>query len=435
MKIKKITLRKFRNIQEENFYPDGNLNFLLGANGQGKTSFLEAIGYLATLRSFRGSKTDEVIQFGSEFAEIICELSPELSTIKSQVIHTSSPVDNHPVENMWITELKVVFHKPTQLSKRTAKVAFINGKPIKKSTQYLSQRFGSFELGFHAIVFNPSDHDLVRGDPSIRRGYLDRVLAAEDVDYLKELQKYQRVLDQRNSALKNSDFKQKDLLIGFTQQLSHYSAVLALKRLEWIQRLSRVLNDLRRQISPSSLDLRMVYLSSWVPPIDDLCLFNNNLGDVYFAGQGSLPSLEQLEQAFFKKFSSLEAAEWKAGYSLIGVHRDDWTFIQGSHILKGHGSQGEVRTALLALKLAEIRLFQEKTRHRPLFLLDDFSSELDQNRRMFLLKFLSESNLQVFVTTTDDSQVAGKQYWIANGSLKENKDDDRGSKQHPHNSS
>jgi|GEM_PF-485531 len=422
MKIRRLTLRNFRNISEETFCPDGGLNFLLGRNGQGKTSFLEAMAYLATLRSFRGAKTDEVIQFEKDFAEIICDISPEISTNLSTEVCGYNGGDN-----LWKTELKVVFHKSSPFAKKTAKSAFINSKPVRKSTQYLSQRFGSFELGFHAIVFNPSDHDLVRGDPAIRRGYLDRVLAAEDVEYLKTLQKYQRILEQRNFLLKTSDRRQRDLLLGLTEQLSRYAALLAIKRLEWIQRLSRCLNDLSCQISPDQPYLRLIYLSSWIPPIDNLCLFNNDLDAVYFAGQGSLPSLKQLEQAFWKKFSGIELAEWKAGYSLSGVHRDDWTFFRGNQTLKGHGSQGEVRTALLALKLAEIRLFQEKTGHCPLFLLDDFSSELDQNRRSFLLKFLSESNLQVFVTTTDDSQVAGKQYWVVNGSLKENKDDHRGS--------
>ncbi len=417
MKVERLTLRNFRNVQEETFYPDGKLNFLLGSNGQGKTSFLEAIGFLSTLRSFRGSKTEEVVRYDCEFAEIVCDLSPEISP--------NYPVDNSGGDSLWKTELKIVFQRTDPLSKKTTKVAFINGKPIRKSTQYLSQRFGSVELGFHSIVFNPSDHDLVRGDPATRRGYLDRVLAAEDVDYLKALQKYHRILEQRNAILKKNDPPQRELLLGFTEQLSQVAAALALKRLEWIEKLEKHLDDFSRQIAPDQPALRLVYLSNWILPIENLCLLNNSLGSVYFTGQGHLPSLEQIEQSFWKKFASLESAEWKTGHSLIGVHRDDWTFFRGGQILKGHGSQGEVRTALLALKLAEIRLFQEKTGHQPLFLLDDFSSELDQSRRSFLLRFLSESSLQVFVTTTDDSQVAGKQYWVVNGSLKENKDDHR----------
>src|SRR5690606_10940015 len=102
----------------------------------------------------------------------------------------------------WNAELKIVF---VRQGGKTTKIAFINGKPYRSSTQYLSQRFGSFELGFHTVVFNPSDHDLVRGEPALRRHYLDRVIAAEEIEYLKLLQKYQRTLEQRNALLKASD--------------------------------------------------------------------------------------------------------------------------------------------------------------------------------------------------------------------------------------
>ena len=108
----------------------------------------------------------------------------------------------------------------------------------------------------------------------------------------------------------------------------------------------------------------LVYLSNWVPQINDLSFNNSTLSGVHFTGHGQLPSLELLEQAFWKRLSDLETAEWRTGHSLVGPHRDDWTFFLGSQILKGHGSQGEVRSALLALKLAEIELFRNETGHR-----------------------------------------------------------------------
>src|SRR6185369_10604610 len=108
-----------------------------------------------------------------------------------------------------------------------------------------------------------------------------------------------------------------------------------------------------------------------------------------FTGQLPSPSLELLQKSFWAKVSAVEAAERKQRCSLVGAHRDDWAFVFGGHPLKGHGSQGEVRSALLALKLSEIELFRNETGHRPLFLLDDFSSELDRERRLFLLGFLA----------------------------------------------
>jgi DNA replication and repair protein RecF len=412
--VSELVLRNFRNISECRFVPDPKLNFLVGENGQGKTSFIEALGFLATLRSFRGSKSEEVLKWSEISSELSCKLSGDT-----------------PDEKGWETHLKVVFDTPgivgEQSRGKVSKIAFINGKPYKSSTSYLSQRFGSFELGFHAVIFNPSDHDLVRGDPSTRRHYLDRVIAAENVGFLKTISKYQRILTQRNAVLKTVSEPQRGsgtsasnmahLVAGFTDQLVHLGAQLAATRLEWVLKLAERLNETVHQIAPHQPSLRLVYLSNWAPEIDNLSLNNKDLSPVNFTGHGHLPSVELLEQSFRKRLSQLEAAEWRSGHSLVGPHRDDWAFYLGGQPLRGHGSQGEVRSALLALKLCEIDLFRIETGHRPLFLLDDFSSELDKERRSFLLQYLSESDLQVFVTTTEDTSSLGKKFRVSNGFL------------------
>lgn len=398
MKVESLTLKRFRNITECTIEPDAGINILVGLNGQGKTSFIEALGCLATLRSFRGSKPRELIQWDADFAEVVGRIRPE-----------------DPAFSDWQTELKLSLAFTDPGRRKATQVAFINGKPYRSSTQYLSQRFGHFELGFHSVVFNPSDHDLVRGEPVTRRAYLDRTLAAEDVEYLRTLQRFQQALSQRNALLKSAESPLPGLLSGFTEPLAGLSAVLARKRLEWIRRLAGRLDSLVHQIAPAQPDLRLIYLSNWVPPVDSLSLLNSDLSQVHFAGHAPLPSLELLEQAFWKKQSMLEAAEWKTGHSLVGPHRDDWAFVLGNQVLKGHGSQGEVRSALLALKLAEIELFRDTTGHRPIFLLDDFSSELDQERRSFLLKSLTDRDLQVFVTTTEDRSPLGARFRLRGG--------------------
>ncbi|MBC7693008.1 MAG: DNA replication/repair protein RecF [Methylotenera sp.] len=394
MKVEKLTLRNFRNIEQSSLHPHAHLNFLVGINGQGKTSFIEALSFLSTLRSFRGAKNDEVIRWDTEWSEISCILS----------------------EGDWKTEIKVTFSKQ---GNRSSKVAFINGKAYKSSTQFLSQRFGSFELGFHTVVFNPSDHDLVRGEPSIRRSYMDRVISAEDLDYLTTLTKYQRLVDQRNALLKNEVRVSKELLAGFSEPLVSYGAQITYKRLQWIQRLKEHLNPVAHQIAPRQPDLAAFYTSNWVPNFTDLSICNNKLGTSDLAGQSSQPSLEILEQSFWKQLSVLGDAELRSRSTLVGPHRDDWVLYLGPQVLKGHGSQGEVRSALLALKLSEIELFRKRTGHRPLLLLDDFSSELDRERRSFLLRYLSETDLQVFVTSTEEPPFEGKRFWVSGGTLTE----------------
>jgi len=400
VKVERLHLKNFRNVVDSTLEPGPHLNFITGANGQGKTTFLEALSFLGTLRSFRGSKAAEIIRYGCNQAEILCQISSDVQDSDSET---------------WRTELKIEFTMTDAAANKASKVALINGKPYRSSTQYLCQRFGSFKLGFHTVVFNPSDHDLVRGEPSIRRNYLDRVLSANDEEYLKLLQKYLRFLDQRNAVLKNSERTDHKLLEGFTEPLLESAARLTQKRLQWIQEIGKTVNNTARQISPSAERLQLVYLSNWLEKIPGLSNTYSDFGPLHFTGHSELPSLELLIQTFRNKASALEAAEWKVGHTLVGPHRDDWAFFFGGQLLKGHGSQGEIRSTLLALKLCEIEMFRTVTGHRPLFLLDDFSSELDQERRKFLLRFLSETDLQVFITTTEDIASEGKKFRISNG--------------------
>jgi DNA replication and repair protein RecF len=401
MKVARLSLRGFRNLIDCEFRPDPRLNFLVGDNGQGKTSILEALSYLATLRSFRGAKNDEVIGWGLNEAQVSMTL-----TDQGEV--------GADAERPWETELKVAFVREGD---RAAKIAFINGKPFRSSTAYLSQRFGNFELGFHTIVFNPSDHDLVRGEPALRRAYLDRVLAAEDLEYLKNLQKYQRTLEQRNALLRSEQPPVREVVAGFTEPLVSAGSRLVEARLRWLRSVNPQLGDVMRQIAPRQPSLSAFYTSKWVSKIDGFARQNEELNNLHFAGQAPLPSLELLEQTFRTQLALHESAELRAGTTLIGPHRDDWAFALGDQPLKGHGSQGEVRSALLALKLSEISLFRERTGHRPLLLLDDFSSELDRERRSFLLRFLIETDLQVFITTTEDSSYVGKRYRVHGGQV------------------
>ncbi len=324
----------------------------------------------------------------------------------------------------WETQLKLVFAFADVAHTKATKVAFINGKPFKSSTLYLTQRFGNIELGFHAVVFNPADHDLIRGEPAMRRSYLDRVLAAENIDYLREYSQYQRVLEQRNAVLKTSATqRQQAVLDGFTEALANLAARITDTRFRWILRLQKVLDLTLRQIAPEQPLLDLIYQSLWAPQIEGLSSVNNSLEQVHLTGQSPPPSLDQLKHSFWQKVSEMREAEWRSGHSLVGPHRDDWSLYLGSQTLKGHGSQGEVRSALLALKLCEVELFTKETGHRPLFLLDDFSSELDRHRREFLIQFLLKSDLQVFISTTESFLDANfspsnpllKRFWIKQG--------------------
>jgi DNA replication and repair protein RecF len=391
--VREIRLKNIRNLVELRFNPEPRLNFILGENGQGKTSILEGLSYLSTLRSFRGAKNDEVIRYGETWAE------------------ASATVGDRPD---WSSELKITF---AQAGERAARTAFIDGKPIRSSTQYLSSRFGNVELGFHSIIFNPSDHDLVRGEPSIRRAYLDRSLSAEDPEYLKTLSRYLKILEQRNALLKNEVRPSETMLEGFTAPLVEYGARIARARLDWLSRLQKGLDETLRKIVPDALPLRAFYLASWIKKSEGISIPSVEFDPARFPLQKPLPELEFFEAEFREALSVKRDAEWRAGVTLAGPHRDDLALFYGAQPLRGHGSQGETRSALIALKLCEIDLFRSKTGHRPILLLDDFSSELDRGRREFLLRALFEGDLQVFITSTEEPPFAGKIFRVKRGAL------------------
>ncbi|MBC7384670.1 MAG: DNA replication/repair protein RecF [Cryobacterium sp.] len=393
MRIREIRLRNFRNIDAMAFKPDERLNFIIGENGQGKTSILEGLSYLSTLRSFRGAKGDEMIRFGETWAEAACSVST----------------------GDWVNELKVTFAESG--TGRTKKTAFVDGKPIRSSTQYLSSRFGQIEVGFHSIVFNPSDHDLIRGEPATRRAYLDRTLSAEDEGHLKHLSRYQKALEQRNALLKLERRPSTDLLSGFTEALIDAGAHVVRARLEWFQRLQQIYDNRLKKIVPLALPLRAFYSSAWIKKNEGISITSADFDPQLFPLQTTLPSLEFFSAEFRGALSAQRDAEWRAGITLVGPHRDDFALFYGNQPLKGHGSQGETRSALIALKLCEIELFRTRTGHRPILLLDDFSSELDRGRREFLLRYLSETDLQVFVTSTEEPPFQGQVYRVKNGKI------------------
>lgn len=382
MKITRLSLRHFRNIEHADLEFDSDLISIVGKNGHGKTSVLEAIGYLSTLRSFRGSKNDELVQNQSQFSDIRCNVTSSVEGFED-----------------WETSLRITFEQMDRVRKQ----AFIDDKPFGSSVKYLSERFGAFRKGFYSISFNPSDHDLVRGEPSERRNYLDRALVAESLENLQLLQSLKKTLEQRNSLLKeNRGYG--DVFESFTEELARTGSELAWKRLIWISRLGQEISHLREEGFRFIESLEIKMLSNWIP---------ENL--MHFSGQLEPPSLELLKELFLEKLSSVRAQEREAKSTLVGPHRDDWMLYWNSNPLKGRGSQGEVRSSLLALKLAEVGLFQEKAGHKPVFLLDDFSSELDRDRRENLLSFLSSRNLQVFITTTEESLLRGQVFEVVEG--------------------
>ena len=399
MKLKELRLRNFRNWDDVVFQPGEQLNFIYGNNGQGKTSILEAVNILSSLRSFRGGKLDDWIKYGSDEAEIKTK------------IHRLPERDAFA----WETDLKVTFQKDPLL-KRFKKAAYINGKPYKSALGYLTQRYGSVGLGFHCVVFNPADHDLIRGQPNDRRVALDRIISAEDLSHLNDLQKYQKALEQKNTILKNYGVNSPPaLLTSFEDQLVACGSRITARRLKWLHQALPRMQETLHQIAPTQAPIAIEIRSKWSGLSELKFKEFSDLTSIHFTGHSETPSIELLESRLRASLDASKKAELHNRCALVGPHRDDWQFTLKECLLATHGSQGEIRSVLLALKLSEVAQFQEASGHLPLFLLDDFSSELDDMRRKYLLDFLQTLGLQVFITTTDPKISGGQVFEISNG--------------------
>ncbi len=406
MIVKSLKIKNFRNISNGVLETKPHLNFFVGSNAQGKTSVLEAISYLSNLKSFKSANLEDLIKKGETSSKISCIISHE------------------NFEDDWKTTLETNFYF-NDIKKKVEKTTAINGKFFKSSTKYLSQRYGEVELGFHAVTFHPFEHEMITGSPSLRRNYLDNVLMSESIEYLEALKKYNKLILQRNVLLKTYlKYPQKfslEVLKGFTEPLGKYSALIIYKRLEWLKNCFPLLNAIITKIAPHQLEIKPIYFSNWLDKKEGLSLNKEKTIEIKSEKpEPILPTIKEIENNFFSSLEKLHAIELSAGCTLIGPHRDDFNFFLGETLLKSFGSQGEIRTLLIALKIAEIELFKKNTGHKPVFLIDDFSSELDLKRRNFLLKYLETTDLQVFISTTEKDFDVGNIYYVKNGSIGNN---------------
>ena len=383
MKLKRLTLGQFRNIDALDISLSESFNLFVGPNGQGKTSILEAIAFLGDLRSFRSNRVPDLMRF-KELSTRVCG---QLEAIDSE-------------QQLWSTKLECTLIRQAPEASRVQKRVRVNERTFGSSLAYLRHRNQAAGGGFHTIAFNPSDHELVQGSPSERRDAFNRMFGSFSDEYLSVLRNYQRVLEQRNALLKNSSGTS-TWLGEFDDGLVRYGAQIIVFRAEFLKRLEAETQKNLVKIAPQQKDFKMSLQTTLfgTQNSEKTDLFVSK--DEHFSGQNSLLSIENVKSTLEEALRGKARFEREAGVTLVGPHRDDFGLWIGEAPLKGIGSQGEVRSVLLAMKLAEIRLYQEFTGMKPLLLIDDFSSELDRSRRERLFQELKSTGLQTFVTSTE----------------------------------
>jgi len=354
MYLKKILCRQFRNFDELILDLNSNLNIFLGANGQGKTNLLEAIYILATADSHRTNVNSEMIKWESNQALVQSILSKRDGKIKLAMRFDSS---GRKVE--------------------------LNDNPLSKINEIMGY--------LNVVLFSPEDLKLVKEGPSHRRNFIDLEISQVSRYYHHLMGKYNHILKQRNNLLKSirdrNMSSEGDMLSIWDSQLSEIGSKIILKRIEVIDKLKILARLAQRQITEGSEDLELEY---------DISLegFSRKLGEV------------ELKKIFKDNLFKNREQEINRGYTVIGPHRDDLILKVNEKELRKYGSQGQQRTAALALKLAELEFMKSETGEYPVLLLDDVFSELDSSRRGTLLEVIAD-NIQTIITATDEENLSG----------------------------
>ena len=341
MRLCSVAVADFRNLSSVSIEPGSHFNLLYGRNGQGKTNILEAIYLLGSPRSFRTSRLPELVKHGERQAQI------------------QGRVASGGIENVLRLVVEPVGRKVE-----------IDGKAVHKASELHGK--------LNAVVFSPDDTGMVRTGPESRRRYLDRAVYMGDIGYLHCWHAYQRILKQRNHLLKNADKTGLDI---WTEKLAEAGGEVIERRLRFIAVLDSKLQKYYATISGGSETSRLIYQPDGVHSLE----------------RGGI------REELLELFKRHQRSDERYGTTTAGPHRDDLSFILDERPLKAFGSQGQQKSFVLALKMAEMDNLSDTFGEAPLLLLDDMSSELDARRNHNLMEFLTTREIQVFITTTERS--------------------------------
>lgn len=348
MLLQDLCLRHYRNYAALSAAFSPTLNILTGANAQGKTNILEAIGLLSTTKSLRGSRDQELIQFDAEYA------------VDTGVVQR----ERRPDVTLEIA-LAPGQHKQVRL----------NGVRQLRLVDFIGQ--------FNAVSFSSADVEVIRGEPALRRRFLDLEISQVTPSYVYALAHYRRVLEQRNRLLKAlREGGQRgllaDSLAAWDEQLLDHGAHLVERRRQFVRHLEEFARPIHARLTEEAETLGLIYESSF--PLPE-------------GGAG------EIRPAFAAALAEHRPEELRRAVSLIGPHRDDLLIQINGRDVRVYGSQGQQRTAALSIRLAEIELIREIIEEPPVCLLDDVLSELDDLRRAQIFD-VTIGACQTFLTCT-----------------------------------
>lgn len=340
MEIKSVELKNFRNYTLQKVGFKSGLNILEGKNAQGKTNLLEAVFLCAIGKSPRTNKEKELLKWNEQMGKVTIEFTKKSGTKKIELY----------------------------LFSNQNKAIKINGVPIKKLGELMGE--------LNAIYFSPDELKLVKESPDERRRFMDIDLCQFNKNYFYALNKYNKILNQRNKLLKSGNLQSiKETISIWNEQLSEQACYIILKRLELIDKLKVFAERAHYYLTNNQEKMVLSYVG----------LTDTNK--------------ETLKQKLVKLYETSLEKDLNLGYTTVGPHRDDIKIMVNDVDIRHFGSQGQQRSCALSLKLAELEIFKSNLGEYPVLLLDDVLSELDEFRREKLLKIIN--NFQTLLTCTE----------------------------------
>lgn len=344
MIAEKIKLENFRNYEKAEVLFSPDVNIIYGDNGMGKTNLIEALYFFSYARSFR-AKTKEFLKHGAEHSKIELDFVSKGRRQNADIIFTK---DN----------------------KKKIRVNEIN---ISKNSELLGN--------FICVLFTPDELSLVKDGPDKRRRFLDTSIVSLRPSYFSALAAYSSCLKQKNALLKNGNFSLLDI---WDDRLSEYGAVISCMRESYLKNLAEKANEAQKDISGGKEELEVIYSHNYK-------IGNNK---------------RETKDYILEKITEARKREIEYRMCLAGPHRDDILFKINSYNSKSYASQGQQRSIVLSMKIAQMEIIKEQEDEYPQLLLDDVMSELDLSRRDYLTEKIKGK--QVIISCTDLSNISLK---------------------------
>lgn len=365
MKVNRLQLQGFRSYETLDAEFDPGVNLIVGDNAQGKTNLLESIVYLSEGSSYRTRKEEELIRWDRDFARLEVDISTAMR------------------------EVSLVY---ALFRGRRRRQILLNGVKQKNAQ--------AAEEVLNTVLFCPEDLQILRAGASVRRRFLDSAISQLRPKYKKAISDYQKLYDSKSRILR--DYHEKPSLLealpDFNRQMAMVGALIVGYRAQYCKKLTKLSEKYHGVCSGGNEKLQIYYQTV------------SSIEDPFAPAQDIFEKIMEHQERHYQ-------AEIESGRCLTGPHKDDFEVFLDGRSLKSFGSQGQTRTAAIALKLSEREIARDDTGEEPVLLLDDVLSELDQGRQDFILNEIRSG--QVFITCCETEKVttAGRVFFVKDGRL------------------